>query len=291
MVVSCSRNPATPPTGPAEVKELPGLHNVLIVGDNLRSGSGPEGEEGFHSVRDLGVTTILSVDGARPDVEMARKYGLRYVHVPLGYDGISREQALQLARAAETPGSIYVHCHHGKHRGPTAAALMQRCRGAGWSADDAVAFLARAGTDQRYEGLYAAAREFQPPDAAELRQTPSKLPESVDVGGLTAIMVAIDEHWDVLNRIKANDWKATLPAQSAAHSAVQLAEHYREAARLPDSHRRGEAFQKLLAHSEQAARDLEKAIRESDGKSASAAFDLFAGLCTNCHRDHRDRRK
>lgn len=79
--------------------EAPGLHNVYRLDEKLLSGSSPEGELGFRSLQDLGVRTVLSVDGARPDVELARKYGLRYVHLPIGYDGITREQALRLSRA------------------------------------------------------------------------------------------------------------------------------------------------------------------------------------------------
>src|SRR5262245_34504268 len=75
----------------------PGLHNVHRITDKLLSGSRPEGDEGFRLLRDLGVKTVMSVDGARPEVERARKYGLRYVHLPFGYDGPPREQVWRVA--------------------------------------------------------------------------------------------------------------------------------------------------------------------------------------------------
>src|SRR5690349_19529458 len=85
--------------------EAAGLHNVLRVSDRLYSGSSPEGEEGFRSLEELGVRTVVSVDGARPDVEGARRHALRYVHLPIGYDGVPRDQALRLARAVrDLPG-------------------------------------------------------------------------------------------------------------------------------------------------------------------------------------------
>src|SRR5947209_1446199 len=90
--------PAGPDAEPARV-EAPGLNNVYRLTDQLFSGSSPEGDEGFRSLRKLGVKTVLSVDGAKPDVARAHAYGLRYVHLPVGYDGISREQALRIARA------------------------------------------------------------------------------------------------------------------------------------------------------------------------------------------------
>src|SRR5262245_60445548 len=90
--------PAPSPPDPGRL-ELAGLHNVYRVTDKLYSGSSPEGDEGFRSLQRLGVKTVLSVDGARPDVERSRRFGLRYAHLPVGYDGITHDQALRLARA------------------------------------------------------------------------------------------------------------------------------------------------------------------------------------------------
>src|SRR5947209_839442 len=66
--------------------EAPGLHNVFRLTDKLYSGSSPDGDEGFASLQRLGVKTVISVDGARPDVERAHQFGMRYIHLPIGYD-------------------------------------------------------------------------------------------------------------------------------------------------------------------------------------------------------------
>ena len=90
MFTSCRRD-ASPPTEETPrlgAVDAPGLHNVYRLTDKLLSGSGPEGDEGFASLQQLGVKTVLSVDGARPDVARARRFGLRYVHLPIGYDGV-----------------------------------------------------------------------------------------------------------------------------------------------------------------------------------------------------------
>ena len=42
-------------------------------------------------IADMGVKTILSVDGKIPDAEEAAKYGIRYVHVPIRYGGITND--------------------------------------------------------------------------------------------------------------------------------------------------------------------------------------------------------
>jgi hypothetical protein len=38
--------------------------------------------------------TIISVDGARPNVDAAKKEGLSYVHIPIGYNGVPRKRVL-----------------------------------------------------------------------------------------------------------------------------------------------------------------------------------------------------
>ncbi|HEX5033790.1 MAG TPA: hypothetical protein VFW62_04865, partial [bacterium] len=75
------------------------LPNVVRVHSKVISGGLPEGDAGFKELQDLGVKTVISVDGARPDVDLAKKYGLRYVHLPHGYDGIPQSRLEELAKA------------------------------------------------------------------------------------------------------------------------------------------------------------------------------------------------
>src|SRR2546423_13601111 len=112
VVVGCGQGkpaPATtagsPPTATGQPfslaagegpREFAGLANVCRVSDKLLSGGVPQGDDGFSSLKRLGVCTVISVDGARPDVERARKFALRYVHLPIGYDGVPREQGLRI---------------------------------------------------------------------------------------------------------------------------------------------------------------------------------------------------
>jgi len=53
---------------------------------------------------------------------------------------ITQTRGVELARAvqaAEAQGPVYLHCHHGKHRAPTAAAVVCRALD-GWTADEAI---------------------------------------------------------------------------------------------------------------------------------------------------------
>ncbi len=103
--------------------EHPGLHNVINFSDQLINGSAPEGDRGFDSLKALGIKTIICVDGATPDAARAEARGMRYVHLPIGYDGIDETEGLKLIRAIrDLPQPIYIHCYHGVHRSPAAAA-------------------------------------------------------------------------------------------------------------------------------------------------------------------------
>ncbi|HZW11399.1 MAG TPA: sulfur transferase domain-containing protein, partial [Phycisphaerales bacterium] len=162
----------------------PGLHNVFAVSKGVFSGSGPESEEAFASLAAMGVQTVVSVDGARPEIELAHAHGMRYVHVPIGYDGMGPEQVLGVAKAIESmPGPVYVHCHHGKHRGPTAAAVALVALGRMTNAQ-AAQFMKEAGTGQSYPGLWLCAREQRVYSEAEMALAPAELPEVRVVSGL-----------------------------------------------------------------------------------------------------------
>ncbi len=232
----CSR-PQPPPAqaaapGPVAI-QAEGLENVYRLNDRLYSGSSPEGDEGFRSLRRLGVRTVLSVDGARPEVERAERHGLRYVHLPVGYDGIRRGRGLEIARAVrDLPGPVYIHCHHGQHRGPAAAAVVLLCEGA--SAEQAADWLRLAGTDPRYVGLIGIPRTFARPRPGEIDQAPADFPAVSAIPDLARHMVEIDGLFDRLKLIREAGWASPPdhPDLDPAHEALLLAEHFREAARV-----------------------------------------------------------
>lgn len=280
--------------------EATGLHNVYRLTDKLLSGSSPEGEEGFRSLQKLSVRTIISVDGSRPDVELARRYGLRYVHLPIGYDGVPPEQGRRIARAVrDLAGLVYLHCHHGKHRGPAAAAVAQLCLDDNCRAEAAVAWLHQAGTDPHYQGLYETVQHFQRLPTEELDQVSADFPEVAPVPVLAQVMVAIDETWERLKKVRSADWN--VPPGHAdldpPHEALQLREHYREAGRLPDSQKRPGEFRQLLGEGEQAAKQLEATLRARKASGvvdldlAERAFRRSAAACTRCHTKYRDVRQ
>jgi protein tyrosine phosphatase (PTP) superfamily phosphohydrolase (DUF442 family) len=273
--------------------EAPGLHNLFRVSDRIYSGSSPEGAVGFDSLAQLGIKTIVSVDGAKPDVESAARHGMEYVHLPFGYDGIPRDRVLALAKlVAVRPGPLYVHCHHGLHRGPVAVAVMQLCNQPAWDADAAEMWLQQAGTSPQYPGLIHLPRTLKCPSADELSSAPNEFPATVAQNDLVGAMVEVDARWDRLKLVKAAQWTkpAGHPDIDPPHEVVQLIEHYREAARLDAVTKRGPALVQLFHDAESATRDLETQLRAQpiNAERTAAAFARAAAQCAACHNRFRD---
>jgi hypothetical protein len=271
-------------------KELPGLHNVFRVSEKLYSGSAPEGEAGFQSLRALGIRTVMTVDGARPDVAVARRYGLRYVHLPFGYDGCPTPRALEIVRAVrDLPGPIYLHCHHGKHRSPAAAALVHIALD-GASHADAVAFMRRAGTDPVYTGLYGGAASFCRPTSAEINRASDQFPETAPVPPLMEAMVRIDDRFAALQRIQKAGWRwpAGEPDRDPAHEALQLKELFHELQRTGATAGRPRDFRDGMSQAESGSTALEALLRADDRNGADAALGRVTAACGSCHARYRN---
>lgn len=283
--------------GVEPLADPPGIHNLFALGTNVFSGSTPEGEDGFAALRKLGVKTIVSVDGAKPDVALAKKHGMRYVHLPHGYDGINTNLQVQLAKVGDAlSGPIYVHCHHGRHRGPAAAALICMWKD-GWTSEQADAWLRAAGTSSHYSGLYQALKNFKKPSAAALSAVSSDFRETAQVSGLVDAMLGIDERWENLKAVRAAGYRPPTdhPDIKPANEAVILWEHYREAQRLPDSAQHGTNFVERLKIAEDEVKEAERLLRAFATDATpeiriqlDQAFDAIGKTCASCHIAYRD---
>jgi protein tyrosine phosphatase (PTP) superfamily phosphohydrolase (DUF442 family) len=260
------------------------LPNAWRIHEKVISGGQPHGEEGFQELAELGVKTVISVDGATPDVEAAKKHGLRYVHLPHGYDGIPEARVKELAKAVrELPGPIYIHCHHGKHRSPAAASVA--CVSAGLIDPKlAVTVLKSAGTKKLDDKL--------------LDELAVEYPEKTKIPPLAEAMVGVEHAHDHLKTVAAAGWKPT-PEHAdiePAHEALLLREHYTELLRSEAVKAEAAGFQKLLEEGEAAALELEKAltVRKEAGYAGEpaaeipAAFKKIEANCAACHKAYRD---
>ncbi|MGC1274186.1 MAG: hypothetical protein WBC44_10805 [Planctomycetaceae bacterium] len=283
-----------PPSDVAVRIDSEHLPNVVQVHPQVLSGGQPDGAKGFAELRDLGVKTVVSVDGAKPDVALAKKYGLRYVHLPHGYDGIPNERVVDLAKAfRDLPGPVYVHCHHGKHRSPAAATVG--CVAAGLiSPQSARGVLELAGTSDKYRGLYESAEEVRPLDAKVLDARKADFPEIAKLPpmaeAMVEAMVEIEHSHDRLKAVAEAGWKAPPkhPDVDPAHESLLLRELFTELLRTDDVRARPEGFRKLLKAGEQSGVALEAALRTDDPVAAKIALERITTNCAACHQSFRD---
>ena len=267
------------------------LSNFFRAATNVYSGDSPTSENAFAEIASLGVKTIISVDGSKPDVATAHKLGLRYIHLPIGYDGIAAARMAELASAAKSAAApIYVHCHHGLHRGPAAVAVICEANAA-WTTNQALAWLRQAGTSADYSGLYRSVRDFRAIDPAALTGI-RELPEIARTSHLVECMVAIDAQFTLLKLSQKSAGSRT-PSDhdlAPAGAATVLWEHFRELARAEDTANRTDDFRAKLASTEKRIEQL-RALLLDAGTDATSRDETFLALgqsCKACHTKYRD---
>lgn len=275
--------PPVPPAPAAEKLSSARLENLFRVTSNLYSGGSPNDDDAFAELSALGVRSIISVDGAVPDVASAERHGLRYVHLPVGYDGIPTPTAHKLAKAAQSlPGPVYVHCRHGRHRGPAAVAAIRLGLEPDYTPADASRWLEQAGCDPHYQGLHRLPILLPRPTPAQLAAIPDDFTSKARVDDLVRIMIAIDAHWERLQAAKAKDWfRADL-------AATQLAEDFQDAQRAPAATQKSREFKQWLADAQAAAKDMAQAIQNNNLSEAASLFTKSETLCAKCHAKYRD---
>ena len=281
-----------------------GIENVWRMDSNLLSGGDPVGESGLQLLKSKGVKTIVSVDGAAPLLEVSKQLGLRYVHIPIGYDGIPVDSQRLLSQAfAQLPKPIYVHCHHGKHRGPAAASIMARF-GLGWTPEQASKFMKLAGTSADYPGLYESVKQFEAVNFKDVAAIKTPLPESVDVPALVDLMVQVDSRFDHLKawsaKVLESSGKGTRPSAiiDPIQEAVLLRELIRESSRLPECRDKPDLFRESMSHLESdlstwietiKAEGSSESLSDQTKSKLSAILKSSANRCVTCHRTFRDR--
>ncbi len=269
---------------PTSSRPITGIENLRQVVPGLLSGGQPEGATAFEELARRGVKVIISVDGATPDVEAARQSGLRYVHIPIGYDMIKPQQRADLVEAVQTAGgTVFLHCHHGQHRGPAAAAYCGMAIGK-LSAEEALEVLKAAGTRADYTGLWDAVRKYAPPTVVA-----GPLVEAAKVEPLTGAMVRIEHHWTGIE--KQIETGSITEAKEFASEALLLAEEFRELPRTSlstDEKYTDEKFKVRLQTAIEATEDLHKAAEKHDFAAIRDAAKKVIQSCVDCHARYRN---
>jgi len=283
-----------------EPGNYPGLLNVFRLSENIISGSEPHGEAALKRIADMGVLTILSVDGKAPDAAAAKKLGMRYVHVPIQYRGITESERLKIAKVfLELDGPFYVHCFHGRHRG-AAAAAWGRVVLDGVPRREALAEMRQwCGTSDKYRGLYRSVGKSTAPTEADLKALSFDFPAKHEFKGFRSIMVEVSRAFDHLKALRKRNWKGDPehPDLTAANEARRLVRAFSNAGGLPEVTSKPEEFRKWTAKSlewsEKLVKRLDKVAAgdKSARDTADAAFRDVAERCDRCHKKYRNRRR
>ena len=221
--------PSQQPSKPSAKQEvvLPALPNAKRLCDQVWVGGQPESQLAFDQLAEQGIRVIISVDGAAPEVDQAKRAGLRYVHLPIGYDGIDESRATALSAAlVQLPGPFYVHCHHGRHRAPAAAAVA--CIRTGLvSSQEGQAFLTLCGTSPHYKGLFASVKDANPDRRDRLAALELVFPQVTKTSDLVQRMAEIDQTFEKLRGGRARQAK-NAQAADVGHLRLLLDEQFTE---------------------------------------------------------------
>ena len=274
------------------------IANLHSLTPRLISGALPD-RRTFHHLASLNVRTIISVDGAPPDVDAANAHNIRTVHIPVGYDGITAEQATQIIAAVrDSPGPVFIHCHHGQHRGPTAAALCMIALN-DWTAEQSLNWMrTTARTGSQYAGLYDTVARFTPPTEAQLDAIDTAaLPARAEPNDTVQTMLAIDRNFDNLKKIRKANWQLAddLKNQSLFADTQLLRDHFdhlrRQNPNAPADYR--EALNRSIVICEQMTVHLNwisngRGSPEHFSENLETAYTTLRRTCITCHRAHRN---
>ena len=273
-----------------------GVALVFALGEHIISGSEPGGEEAFAKLQELGVKTVLSVDGKVPDAELAAKYGMSYVHVPIQYKGIPTDQLTRIAKTfREKAGPFYVHCFHGMHRGP-AASEVGRLVLDGLPRENAIAEMRQwCGVSEKYVGLYHVVAAGEMPSIEQTEALDWDFPNAHPFEGFRSGMVEMTRVNDNVKYLSRHGWRPTEshPDLDAVNEAAKLAGHLEQCAQLEEVATQPEDFRRWMRESVDGSNQLREALErvargEDDATAANAAFEAVQNACLDCHAAYRN---
>ena len=272
--------------------EVGALHNVYRLSDQIVSGAEPDHDGALEQLAAMGIKTLISVDGKAPDAERAAELGMTYVHVPIQYKGITPDEQLRLAKTfRELPGPFYVHCFHGQHRGPAAAALG-RLVVDGVPREQAIAEMRQwCGTSGKYEGLYGTIALGDIPSAAETEAYAWDFPSAHHLTGYRQLMIGAARAYDNIEAMADNGWSPPddHPDIDPINEATILAGLFRQAHEQSSMAERPADFQAWNEEARLASEHLHDvlgSIRRSGGTDWAPGDEAFAAVTTSCKTCH-----
>ena len=309
LLTACTADPVMPSATPLDLagsayeaagslrlsdraaEDWPDLENVFHLSGQIHSGGEPLGERAFARLAAWGVRTVISVDGGAPDHGTARAHGMQTVHIPVQYRGLSGQRMAELVKAfRQLEGPFYVHCFHGRHRGPAAAAIGRIVLD-GAPREQVIAEMRQwCGTSPSYESLFRCVATGAIPDEASSEAYPFDFPHTAAPDNLQSWMASITRSYEYLEgRASAGfvpdpDHPDLDPVREARRvsQAFEACLSLEEVRVSPPDHMR--RMRGALASS----RALLAAIEGGDPVRADGALGTLSGNCSACHRVYRN---
>lgn len=244
------------------------------VSARLCYGPLPPNAEFFKALAQSQIRTVVSVDGKRPDVETAKRFGLRYIHIPLNYDSVTESQKLALGSVLrEVEGKIYFHCHHGHHRAPVALSIACLANGQ-MNVAQAKAILRKAGTSTDYKGLWESVEDTRL--VTDWSSAP-QLVATAKVSDITESMTSLEETFSTLQ-------EPELTSSKRSELLLVLEEHYKELKRQRDW---PTAFKERIGKSVKSVSQI-RAQWKGDADYFADGISKLKSDCKSCHQSFRD---
>lgn len=129
----------------AEPMNRSGLPNLHKVSDVLYRGAQPD-DEGYATLKAMGVTTVVNLRGSRSNQEQIERAGLKTVLVASDAWGMSDQNVAAFLKTVSDPSAqpVFVHCRHGADRTGTMCAAY-RIAIQGWPKGEAILEMTRGG--------------------------------------------------------------------------------------------------------------------------------------------------
>jgi protein tyrosine phosphatase (PTP) superfamily phosphohydrolase (DUF442 family) len=122
----------------AQPVDAKGIKNLFRVSDSLYRSAQPTAE-GFHSLKELGIVTVVNLRSFNSDRDAIGTTGLAYEHIYMKAWHPERKEVVRFLQIVTDPKRtpVLVHCQHGSDRTGTMTAIY-RIVVQGWSKEAAV---------------------------------------------------------------------------------------------------------------------------------------------------------
>jgi tyrosine-protein phosphatase SIW14 len=121
------------------ITSYPGLPNMFRVSDGLFRGAQPSRADGYASLAEMGIKTVVNLRGGHDEEDLCRRHELDYVYIPMKAWSFEEEDVVRFLQVASRPENqpVFVHCRRGADRAGMAVAAY-RVVVEGWSREDAL---------------------------------------------------------------------------------------------------------------------------------------------------------